>query len=119
LDPASRYILEKPQPFRDILLHLQLVITRTIPGLSLKYKYKIPFYYLEGRPFCYLNQSADYVDVGFWMSAHLSECLDKMTSEGRKMMRSLRYRSLEEIEEEILTAVLKDAYQVRNKKFYS
>ncbi|MBT8283942.1 MAG: DUF1801 domain-containing protein [Flavobacteriaceae bacterium] len=119
MDPASAFILDQTEPFRSILLHLKGVIEREIPDVTLKFKYRIPFYYLEGRPFCYLNQTEDYVDLGFWMAAHLSVHLDKMNTKGRKMMKSLRYRNLGDIDEDILCDILRNAYEVRNKKFYS
>ena len=118
VNPAENYILNQTEPYRSILLHLRSVIEHTVPDVDLKYKYRIPFYYLDGRPFCYLNQSKDYVDLGFWNAAHLSIHLEYMTTAGRKVMRSLRYRSLEEIDDKILTEVLQDAYAVRDKKFY-
>jgi hypothetical protein len=118
MNPAEEYILQKPEPFQGILLHLRSVIERTVPEVDLKYRYKIPFYYLNGRPFCYLNQVKDYVDLGFWNAAHLTVHLECLTTAGRQMMRSLRYRSLEEIEDLILTAVLKDAHHVKDKKFW-
>ncbi len=118
MNPAEEYILNQPEPFRSMLLHLQSVIERTIPKVELKYKYRVPFYYLEGRPFCYLNQAKDYVDVGFWMAAHLSKHLNEMTTAGRKMMKSLRYHSLEEINDTILIEILKDAYAVKERKFW-
>lgn len=101
-----------------MLLHLQVVIETAFPQAELKYKYRIPFYYLEGKPFCYLNQSKDYVDLGFWSAAHLSVHLQHMTTAGRKIMKSLRYRSPQEMDEEILLAVLQDAYSVRGKGFW-
>ena len=118
MNPAEEYILNQPEPFRSILLHLQSVIVLTIPKVELKYKYRIPFYYLEGRPFCYLNQSKDYVDVGFWHAKHLTLHLDKMYTAGRKMMKSLRYTSLDEIDNEVLIAILNEAYAVEDKKFW-
>ena len=116
MNPASAYILSQNEPFRSMLLHLQSVIEHTVPDLDLKYKYRIPFYYIEGRPFCYLNQSKDYVDVGFWNATHLSVHLELLCSEGRKMMKSLRYASLAEIDNDILVAVLLDAYAIKGKK---
>ena len=86
--------------------------------MVLKYKYRIPFYYLEGRPFCYLNQSKDYVDLGFWNAAHLSVHTELMNTKGRKMMKSLRYKSLEGINDIILVEVLQDAYSVKDRKFW-
>jgi hypothetical protein len=95
-----------------------LVIEHTVPEVDLKFKYRIPFYYIEGRPFCYLNQTKDYIDVGFWNAAHLTVHLEHMTTAGRKIMRSLRYRSLEEINDTILMEVLQDAHKVKDKKFW-
>lgn len=118
MNPAEEYILNQPEPFRGILLYLQSVIEVTIPGVELKYKYKIPFYYINGRPYCYLNRSKDYVDLGFWNAAHLTIHLDQMTTKGRKMMRSLRYRSLDEIDVAVLREVLEDAYSVKDRKFW-
>ena len=100
-----------------MLLHLQLIIENTIPSLDLKFKYKILFYYLEGRPFCYLNQSKDYVDLGFWNAAHLTVNLEFMTTVQRKMMKSIRYKNLKEIDDKILVEILKDAYAVKDEKF--
>lgn len=118
MNPAEDYILNQPEPFRSIMLHLQSVIEQTVPEVDLKYKYKIPFYYIEGRPYCYLNQSKNYVDLGFWNAAHLTVHLEKMTTAGRKMMRSLRYQNLEEIDDSVLKDVLWDAYRMRGKKFW-
>ena len=118
MNPAEDYIINQPEPFRSILLHLQSVIELSISEVTLKYKYRIPFYYINGKPFCYLNQSKDYVDVGFWHAKHLSLHLDKMTMAGRKMMKSLRYTSLDEIDNEVLMDVLKEAYSVKDRKFW-
>ncbi len=119
MNPAEDYILNQSEPFRAILLHLQSVIELTVPEVDLKYKYRIPFYYINGKPFCYLNQAKDYVDLGFWNASHLSVHIELMYTAGRKMMKSLRYNSLEEINNDILIDVLKDAYAVKDKKFYS
>ncbi|WP_394747069.1 DUF1801 domain-containing protein [Spongiimicrobium salis] len=118
MNPAEAYILNQEEPYRSILMHLQAVIERELVGMELKYKYKIPFYYVNGRPFCYLNQSKNYVDVGFWNAAHLSVYPEHLVSDGRKVMRSLRYKSLEEINHTVLTAVLQDAYTMKDKKFW-
>jgi len=118
MNPAEVYILEQPEPFRSMLLHLQVVIEQTVPEAEMLYKYKIPFYYVNGKPFCYLNATNNYIDVGFWHAAHLSVYLEHMTTAGRKMMRSLRYAQPDEIREEVLIAVLHNAYAVRDKKFY-
>lgn len=118
MNPSEEYILRQSEPYRSIMVYLKSVIERTVSGVELKYKYKIPFYYINGRPYCYLNQSKDYVDLGFWNAAYLTIHLDRMTTEGRKMMKSLRYKSIEEIDSAVLEEVLLDAYSVKDKKFW-
>lgn len=120
MNPAEEYILNQKEPFKSVLLHLQVVIEGTIPELELKFKYRTPFYYLDGKPFCYLNvpKNKPFVDVGFWSSAHLTVHADKMVTEGRKVMKSLRYHSLEDIDGEVLEAVLKDAQSVNHRGFW-
>ena len=116
MNPASTYILDQVEPFRSVLLHLQSVIEATVPEVDLKFKYRIPFYYIDKRPFCYLNCTKAYVDLGFWNATHLTVHEDRLTTAGRKVMRSLRYCSLEEIDDQILIAVLLDAYRVKDGK---
>lgn len=118
MSPAEAYILDQEEPFRSMLLRLQLIIDQSLPDLDLKYKYRIPFYYWERTPFCYLNQKKDFVDIGFWHSAHISRHDDKMNTENRKIMKSLRYYSLEEIDETVLVEVLHEAYSYREKGFW-
>lgn len=115
MNPAEHYILEQQEPYRSMLLHIQSVVEHTIPKVELKYKYKIPFYYINNKPFCYLNQSKNYVDVGFWNAAHISVHLEHLITAGRKFMKSLRYTSLEAINDTILIEVLQDAYSVYEK----
>lgn len=116
MNPAEDYILRQPEPFCSMLMHLQLVIEHAIPDVDLKYKYRVPFYYINGKPFCYLNQSKDYIDVGFWKGIHLTVHNEYMTA-GRKTIRSLRYTSLVEIDDAILIDVLQDAHSQKDKKF--
>ncbi len=118
MNPAENFILNKTEPYRSMLLHLQMVIEHTLPDVELKFKWKVPFYYVGKRPVCFLNQSKDYVDVGFWNAAHLTVNIDQLTTANRKMMKSMRYKSLEEINDQILVEILQDAYKIRDKKFW-
>ena len=71
MNPAEQYILDQEEPFRAILLHLQLLIEHTVPDAEMLYKYKIPFYYIGKTPFCYLNCTKGYVDLGVEEGAKL------------------------------------------------
>lgn len=119
MNPAETYILQQDEPYRSILLQLQTLIEQTVPQAELLFKYRIPFYYLGGKPFCYLNQARDYVDVGFWHSAYLTRHVDKMEQKGRKIMRSLRYRKSEEIDVKVLSEVLIEASSFVGKSYFN
>ncbi len=121
MNPAENYILNQAEPFRSILLHLQAVIECIIPEAQLKFKWKLPCYYIDDSPFCYMNVPAKkgYVDLGFWRSAHLTAHADKMTIDGRKVIKSLRYTSLTALDETVLKEILQDAYAIKDKKFWS
>ena len=108
MNPAENYILNQPEPYRSILLHLQVIIEHTVPSLALKYKYKIPFYYSNNKPFCYLNAShkKQFIDLGFWKGNQIQIHQEYLVTENRKMMVSLRYKSLQDINDTVLQEVL-------------
>ncbi len=119
MNPAEAYILKQSEPYKSILMHLQVLIEHALPNADLRYKWRIPCYYVVKKPICYLNQSKDYVDVGFWNSAHLSEKWDAyLISEKRKVVKSLRYKSLNEINDKIFISILKDVESRKDKGFY-
>lgn len=108
MNPSEEYILNQPEPYKSILLHLQVIIEHTLPELELLYKYKIPFYYIHKKPFCYLNAShkKQFVDLGFWKGNQINIHEEHLITENRKMMASLRYKSVEDIDATVLTEVL-------------
>ena len=65
-----------------------------------------------------VSQKKRYVDIAFWNSAHLTLHLDKMVTENRKVVKSLRYGTLEEIDQEVLVDVLQECYAQKHKGFY-
>ncbi|WBX71876.1 DUF1801 domain-containing protein [Tenacibaculum retecalamus] len=114
MKPAEQYILKQEEPFRSILLHLQVLIEVNFAETELLYKWKLPFYYLKNKPLCYFNATKKgYVDVGFYSKTVLEKHNEFLVSEKRKAVKSLRYYHLEEINEEILVSVLMEAYKIR------
>lgn len=116
MKPAEAYILNQPEPYRSVLLHLQAVIESAIPEVQLLYKFKIPFYYLNKRPFLYLNAThkRGYVDVAFMRGYNLILHQDKLKGEGRSQVKSVQYKSLEEIDNEVLVELL-----LEQKRYFS
>lgn len=121
MNPAEAYILNQPEPYRSILMHIQVIIEHTLPSVDLKYKWRIPCYYIGETPVCYLNAShkKQFVDVGFWHSAYLNKFDEYLVSENRKVVKSLRYKSLDDIDDAIFIAILKEAEKQKRKSFYN
>ncbi len=117
MNPAEEYILKQSEPFKSILLHLQVVIETTLPDVELLFKWKVPFYYVGKSPVCYLNVTKGYVDVGFWNAQYFTEHLEKLESDKRKYVKSLRYNKIEDIDDHVLIEILEQAYRYRNEKF--
>jgi len=119
VNPAEAHILNQPEPFKSIFMHLQVLVEHTLPEADLLYKWRMPCYYIDKRPICYLNKTKDYVDVGFWHSAHLSKQWDAyLISENRKVVKSLRYKTLEDIDDSIFISILKEVEGLKEKGFY-
>ncbi|MDN3493493.1 DUF1801 domain-containing protein [Winogradskyella bathintestinalis] len=119
MNPAEAHILKQPEPYKSIYLHLQMLIEHTLPEADLLYKWRMPCYYINKRPLCYINQSKNYVDVGFWHSAHLSKKWDiYLVSEKRKVVKSLRYEFVDDINDSIFISILKEVEGLEEKGFY-
>lgn len=117
MNPAEEYILKQSEPFKSILFHLQVVVETTLPEVELLFKWRVPFYYVAKSPICYLNVTKGYVDIGFWAAQYFTKHQEKLESDKRKYVKSLRYRTLEEIDDKVLIETIEQAYTFRNKKF--
>ncbi|MFK7750648.1 MAG: DUF1801 domain-containing protein [Kordia sp.] len=111
MNPAENYILQQPEPYKSILLELQVLVAHLLPTAELKYKYRIPFYYYKGKPFCYFNAShkKKFVDVGIVKGGEITVHTSHLVTEKRKKMASLRYKNIKHINDKIFFDVLKEA----------
>lgn len=114
MKPAEAYILSKPEPFKSVLLELQVLIAHTAPEAELLYKWNLPFYYLNGKMFCFLNFRKRFVDLSFIYGNELID-QDKhlIAGEGRKRLRSLRFDTTEAIDAEVVISFLEQAKKLR------
>ncbi|MBA6152789.1 DUF1801 domain-containing protein [Gelidibacter maritimus] len=117
MKPAEAYILKQSEPYRSIIMQLQMLIEVSMPGCELLYKWQMPFFYVENRPICYINQTKDYVDLVFWNAARFTEFTEFLVTDKRKRMKSLRYSTLDEVDDVIVIEMLKQAYRFREFKF--
>ncbi|WP_439151681.1 DUF1801 domain-containing protein [Winogradskyella sp.] len=117
MNPAEVYILKQSEPFKSILLQLQAIVEAVAPNAELLYKWKIPFYYCNCIPLCFLNQSKDYVDLAFWHFNKMDEFEEHFTDANRKSIRSLRYKSVEDINDEVVVYVLQKQLEINTNPF--
>ena len=112
MNPIEQYILNQKEPLQSIMLYLRQVIMETLPEVEEKYKYKIPFYYYNNKPLCYLNilKNTNYVDFAFVNGSRLSN-KHKLLKAGnnRKMVKSIACSSLENINVTTLKEILLEA----------
>ena len=111
MKPQDIYILNQPEKYRNMLLHIISVVEHTVPEATLEYKWNIPFFYLNKKPFCFLNVSGkgEYVDVAFSKGFQLKNNLELLNGDKRNTYKSLRYFSLDSIDNAVLVSVIKEA----------
>ena len=117
MNPAEAYILKQQEPYKSILLQLQAIINAVVPEAELLYKWKIPFYYFNGIPLCFLNQSKNYVDLGFWHFDKMEKFTVYFVDTNRKSLRSLRFKTIEDINDEIVMYVLQKQLEMNTNPF--
>jgi hypothetical protein len=113
---TDEYIYRQPEKYQMILLHLISVFKREIPELELLFKWGIPYFYYRKKPFCYLapNAKKGFVDAGFAKGFQLKRNQDCLVGEMRNTVKSLRYFSLEDIDNAVLKDVIKEAEALYN-----
>ena len=87
------------------------VIEQEFSEVELLYKWNIPFYYIEKKPFCYINVShkKKFVDIAFFYGNQLTKHIAYLNSEGRTQIKSLRYFEIDTIPDKVLREVIQEA----------
>ena len=117
MNPLEEYFLNQREPLQSVMLYLRQVIFETLPDIEEKYKYKIPFYYYKGESLCYLNilKNTNYVDFAFINGFNLSNKQNLLKAgRGRKMVKSIAYPTLENIDVKILKETLLESATIIN-----
>lgn len=112
MNPAEQYIYYQREPYQSIMFYVRSVILKTLPKVEERFKYRIPFYYHNKKPMCYLNilKGMNYVDVAFVQGIYLeSKYPELKDANNRKQVRSLQVKSLEGFDEPMFVNLLKDA----------
>lgn len=117
MNPAEAYILKQNEPYCSILIQLQAIIEALVPDSELLYKWRLPFYFANGIPLCFLNQSKGYVDLGFWHYDKMDKFKEYFVDTNRKYVRSLRYKTIEDINEDVIIYVIQKQLEINSNPF--
>ena len=112
MNAVEDFMLEKKGDQKDLLLYFHLLFTEKC-SLDSKIAYGIPFYYHKKKWVVYLNpDKRSGVEVGFPNGYKMKDTHGTLDSKGRKMVKSLELNRLEEVQEELMLELLKDALEV-------
>ena len=96
------YITKQKSPQKEICQRLRDIILETSPNIKEEMKLGVPWY--EGK--YYIVALKNYVNLGFSLKG-LSSNEVRLFEGGGKTMKHVKIRSLEEIDEEKIVALLK------------
>ena len=96
------YIEKQKSPEREICQRLRDIILKTFPDIQEEYRLGVPWY--EGK--YYIVALKNYVNLGFSLKGLSGEEV-KLFEGGGKTMKHVKFRSLEEIDEEKVIRLLK------------
>ncbi|WP_445717375.1 DUF1801 domain-containing protein [Flavobacterium sp.] len=116
MKPTEAFILRQPEQYQAMILHVLSVVEQELSQSELLFKWGIPYVYYNKKPFCYLapNHKKGFLDVGFAKGFQLKRNQNELISENRNTVKSLRYYSIEEINNNILKDVILEAKGLYN-----
>ena len=112
MKPVDTYFLNQKEPYQSIMLYVRQVILKTIPNITERYSYKIPFYNLDKKPMIYLNvlKRTNFVDVAFVQGINLEKDFPELKNyNNRKQVRSIQIKQIEDLDELRFIDLLKAA----------
>jgi hypothetical protein len=99
---VEKYIDKQKSPQKDIVQRLRATILKTLPDIKEEFKMGVPWY--EGK--FYVVALRDHVNLGFSVKGLSKQ--EKTLFEGKgKMMRHLKFYSLEDVDEARVAKLLR------------
>lgn len=111
MNEVETYLLEYKGEAKDVLLYLHSILTEEF-NLKPKYKFKLPFYY--GKKWvCYLFPRKDgKIDISFLKGHLLEDWQSELENRGRKLVRSIVYKDLSDVDQELLFKIIQAAIKL-------
>lgn len=112
MKPVENYFLSQKEPYQSMMLYIRSVILKTLPNVTERYSYNIPFYNIGKKPLLYLNilKGTDFVDIAFLQGVFLESQFPILKNyNNRKQVRSIQVTHLEDFDEHMFVAILNEA----------
>lgn len=111
MKPTEAYILRQSSQFQEIIYYVIAVIEQEMNATELLFKWGIPYFYYQKKPFIYIapNKSKGFVDIGFAKGFQLKLHQDILVGEKRNTVKSLRYYKVDSVEDNVLREVIQEA----------
>lgn len=113
LHEIENFYLNLSEPTRSCMLSLRDVITDYHPEITQEWKYRLPFFYLRGKMFCYLwmDKKTGHPYIGFTDGGKMSHPM--LVQGDRKRMKILSIDPRVDVPIEMLYKVLDEALALR------
>jgi hypothetical protein len=111
MKPTEEYILRQSPEFQEIIYYVISVIEQEMSDTELLFKWGIPYFYYEKKPFIYIapNKSKGFVDIGFAKGYQLVLHQEVLIGEKRNTIKSLRYFKIDSVDDLVLREVIQEA----------
>jgi hypothetical protein len=106
LEHLQNFYLEKEEPLKSCLYALQGIILSFDERVTEHWKYKVPFFYFNGKPFCYLwyNKKNNEPYIGIVKGCYIDHPM--LESGNRKKMKIIRINPCSDIPIESILEIL-------------
>lgn len=118
MKPSDAYILKQSSVFQEIIYYIISVVEQEVEGVELLFKWGVPYFYFQKKPFIYIapNNTKGFVDIGFSRGFQLKLHQDILVEENRNTVKSLRYFKIDSVEDLDLRELIQEAKLLYIKK---
>lgn len=109
------YILSKDEETKQLIFLLRDIILSTSTEITERLSFNCPFYHYNGM-LCYISIEKKVVYVGFCRGVLLKEKYPVLEIKNRKLIASISYKSMDEVDVDIIQNILIDSMQLNKDK---